>query len=152
MVVAVIAGLVGLVTVVVAFYRQDALLDPPRDPEPDWGPLPTPNDVARPTFPVAFPGYDPAAVDATLEALVIAYEELWTAAGPDARERARRAASRRRGGDAPAPLPPAEAVAAQPAVPAAHALAHPVPGRGHVPEALRAAAALAILRRAQQRR
>jgi hypothetical protein len=148
MVVAVIAGLVGLLTVIVAFYRQDAVLDPPAEPGPDWEPLPAPNDVARPAFPVAFPGYDPAVVDATIEALLVAYEELWAAAGPDARERARRGATRRRGvADDGGALPRPEA-GTPPALPAVQPPARATaPGRDHVPEALRAAAALAILRR-----
>jgi hypothetical protein len=156
MVVAVIAGVIGLLTVLLACYRQDATLDPPRDPDPGWEPLPAPNDVARPTFPAAFPGYDPAAVDATVEALLVAYEELWAAAPPDVRERARRSAARRRGVEAPAPAPPPGET--EPPAMRARAEGAPVlapqqaePGLGHVPEARRAAAALGVLARAQQR-
>lgn len=146
MVVALVAGVLGFCTVVVAWYREDAVLERAPAFDPGFGPLPAPNDVARPSFPIAFQGYDPAAVDATLDALLVAYEELYVAAGPETRDRARRGAARRRGqaADAPTTAPATD--------PGADAQPIAAAGSPAVVEALRAAAALGAIEHARRRR
>jgi hypothetical protein len=105
MVVPVIAVLVGLLAVLVALARdREAVAH--AVPGPDWDPLPEPADLARVTFPRALPGYDPATVEVTFEALVAAYVDLYAAAPPEVRDRARRRATARAGVHEP-PAPPA---------------------------------------------
>jgi hypothetical protein len=144
MIVAVLAAIAGLVAVLIATHHPYAGLEPPAAPEPEWDPLPAPNDVARPDFPLAFPGYDPASVEAAIEALLVAYEELYAAAAPEARERAHRAAARRRGRGPPAP--PERKEPPHAALPAAGG--SPM-GPPDLDEALRAAAALDAIARSQ---
>ncbi|MDP9023036.1 MAG: DivIVA domain-containing protein [Actinomycetota bacterium] len=60
-----------------------------RGPQPpDWL-VPTPVEVSRLRFPLAWRGYDPEHVDVHLDALAAAYEELYAAAGPSVVARAR---------------------------------------------------------------
>lgn len=56
--------------------------------EPPWL-IPSPVEVRKTQFPVAFRGYDPVHVDVYVDALAAAYEELYAAAGPEAVENAR---------------------------------------------------------------
>lgn len=95
MAVVVVACLIGLVAVALALLRDRPLADRLR--APDWDPLPAPVDVARVDFPLAFPGYDPATVELTLETLNDAYADLLAVAPPAVVERARRRAALRAG-------------------------------------------------------
>lgn len=90
------ALLLGLVTVLLAVYR-DAALDAPRPAVPEWDLLPMPADVARIDFPLAIPGYDPASVETHLEVLRRAYEDVVAVAPPEVLARARRRAAERAG-------------------------------------------------------
>jgi hypothetical protein len=133
MLVAVLAGFVGLVTVLVALQ-----LDRPLDPEPiqpDWDVLPDPSDLARVSFPVSVSGYDPATVEVTFEALAAAYADLLAVADARTIERARRRAALRLG------VAPEDAVSAMGSIPE---LKPPYRISGTAEE-LRAAAALAAL-------
>lgn len=56
--------------------------------EPAWL-IPSPVEVRKTQFPLAFRGYDPVHVDIYVDALAAAYEELYAAAGPEAVENAR---------------------------------------------------------------
>lgn len=88
--VVVVTTLLGLAVVAIALLRDEPIV--PRGAAaaaPRWRGLPEPADLARVSFPFSFPGYDPAAVDVHFEALVRAYETLWTAAPEDVRHRAR---------------------------------------------------------------
>jgi hypothetical protein len=108
MVVPVVAVLIGLLAVLVALSR-DREAAAHAVTGPDWDPLPEPADLARVTFPRALPGYDPATVEVTFETLIGAYVDLYAAAPPDVRERARRRAAARTGVEIPpAPEGPAE--------------------------------------------
>ncbi|MDQ3538239.1 MAG: hypothetical protein M3415_05530 [Actinomycetota bacterium] len=106
--VAIIASLVGLIVVLLAYYRDTQLGDA-GPPEPDWDLLPLPADVARADFPLAVPGYDPATVELHLDTLVLAYADLLAVAPPDVLERARWRVAVRRGleppGEPSAPYP-----------------------------------------------
>lgn len=143
MVVAVLVSVLGLVTVVVALFR-DAPLGMPPAPQADWDLLPTPSDVSRVEFPVSFPGYDPATVETTFEALRAVYADLLAAATPEVLARARQRSALRQG----LPVP---AAAAEPVI--GHGGVLPGPPPPQVPpadflhaderEALRAVAALA---------
>jgi hypothetical protein len=98
----VLATLVGLAVVAVALLRDEPIV--PRGAvaaAPRWQGLPEPADLARVSFPFSMPGYDPAAVDVHFEALVRAYETLWSAAPEDVRHRARLRADARAGRLAP---------------------------------------------------
>lgn len=97
----------GLAATLVALYAGGRVQA--RGPRPPEWLLPSPVDVRRARFPLALQGYDPAHVDAYLDALATAYEELYFAAGPLAVARAReRLATRRldRGVDVPFDEPP----------------------------------------------
>lgn len=96
--VVVLASLAGLAVVAVALLRDEPIV--PRGAVvagPRWQGLPEPADLARVSFPFSIPGYDPAAVDVHFEALVRAYETLWSAAPEDIRHRARLRAEARAG-------------------------------------------------------
>lgn len=97
-VVVVLLTLVGLAVVTVALMRDEPMT--PRGAagtRPAWSGLPDPADLARVSFPPALSGYDPAAVDVHFEAVLRAYEDLWVAATPEVRERARLRAEARAG-------------------------------------------------------
>ena len=96
--VAVVASLLGLVVVLVAYYRDTSLAEV-APAEPDWDLLPAPSDAARSDFPLAFPGYDPATVELHLDRLAGAYADLLAVAPPEVVERARRRAALRLGVD-----------------------------------------------------
>lgn len=64
-------------------------------PAPPWD-LPTPGQLRELRFPLRWEGYDPDVVDATLAAVIDAYEELYVAAGPAAVARATAAVRARR--------------------------------------------------------
>lgn len=81
MLVACLACLAGLVVVIVALARDE----PPVRRAP-----PTLATPARLDFPLASPGYDPAAVEAYLEAVARALADLLSVAPPEIVERARR--------------------------------------------------------------
>lgn len=98
MLVAVVVCLLGLGVVLTAVYRERPLPPPPA-PSVDWEPLPTIAEVSRTDFPLAFPGYDPATVEAHLDALRRAYADLLAVAPPEVVHRARRRAAIRTGGD-----------------------------------------------------
>ena len=148
--VAITASLIGLVVVLIAFYR-DAPLTERRLDAPGWDLLPDPSEVARTEFPLAFPGYDPAAVEFHFDLLTRAYADLLAEAPPDVVAKARHRAAMRRGLDVPdeqpvAPSPrPAPAAAAAASPPAEATSLAPLPGEGDDLEALRAEAALADL-------
>lgn len=84
MLVAFIVCLAGLVVVIVALARDDP---PVRRPRADT--LPTLAEAPRLDFPLTSPGYDPAAVEAYLEAVAHALADLLAAAPPEVVERAR---------------------------------------------------------------
>jgi hypothetical protein len=138
--VAIVASLLGLVVVLVAYYR-DPPLEERRVRVPDWDVLPDPGDLARIEFPIAVPGYDPATVEFHFDLLARAYADLLAAATPEVVARARHRAAVRQGLD-PEQLPPPVTRAAD--QPADSALA-PVADEGVDAEALRAEAALADL-------
>ena len=139
--VAIVASLLGLVAVLVAYYR-----DPPLAERgvrlPDWDVLPDPGDLARVEFPVAVPGYDPATVEFHFDLVTRAYADLLAAATPEVITRARHRAAVRLGLD-PELLPPPTTRAAEP--PTAHTALAAAPDEGADAEALRAEAALADL-------
>jgi hypothetical protein len=87
-------ALVGLAVVAVALWRDDDV-DAPGPGAPDWDPLPLPGDLARIDFGLRVPGYDPATVDVTFDALVAAYADLLAEADPATRDRARRRVEQR---------------------------------------------------------
>jgi DivIVA domain-containing protein len=93
MLVAAIACLVGLAAVLVALYRDEPVSV--RRVSPDWGPLPSPAEVAAASFPLTLRGYDPATVDAHIDRLRQAYDDLLAVAPPEVIERAHRRASAR---------------------------------------------------------
>lgn len=78
---------VGLIAVLWAIWNE------PPPPEPalvaDLAGLPTPADVARAEFPLAVPGYDPAAVEVRLDAIARAWADLLAVTPPEVLERAR---------------------------------------------------------------
>lgn len=147
--VAIAAGVIGLIVVLVAFYR-DAPVAEQRPVAPDWDLLPDPGEVARTEFPLAFPGYDPATVEFHFDLLTRAYSDLLASATPEVIARARHRAAVRRGIELPSqaddPLPTATAAPAtvRPQVPRRSTLA-PLSSEGADAEALVAEAALADL-------
>jgi hypothetical protein len=140
MALAIVASLLGLVTVLVAYYR-----DPPLEERtlvaPGWDVLPDPAEVARVEFPIAVPGYDPATVEFLFDLLTRAYADLLAVAPPEVVERARHRAAVRRGID-PEMLPPRDLSQPPAATPAALGALAP---EGPDAAALRAEAALADL-------
>jgi DivIVA domain-containing protein len=142
MTLAVLAAVVGLVTVLVALYRDRTVLDEAPALVLDWDPLPSTTDIARTEFPLAVPGYEPAAVDVAMDTLAHAYADLLAEAPPDVRARAYRRAAVRLGED-PTALPAHLGAGLPPGD-----VASPVLEQVDDPlEALRAAAALASLDR-----
>ncbi|MDP9405526.1 MAG: hypothetical protein M3O86_02840, partial [Actinomycetota bacterium] len=86
--VAIVASVVGLVAVLIAYYRDSGELEA-GPPPPDWALLPSPGDLARVDFPLTFPGYDLATVDLYFETLARAYGDLLAVAPPEVVARAR---------------------------------------------------------------
>ena len=140
MALAIVASLLGLVTVLVAYYR-DAPLEQRTLVAPSWDVLPDPAEVARVVFPMAVPGYDPATVEFHFDLLTRAYADLLAVAPPEVLTRARHRAAVRRGID-PDTLPPRELN--QPPAASSTALGALTP-EGPDAAALRAEAALADL-------
>lgn len=105
MTLAVLAAAVGLVTVLVALYRDRSVVTDAPALVLDWDPLPAVVDVNRLELPLAVPGYEPAAVDTAIDTLARAYADLLAEAPPDVRARAYRRAAVRLGVD-PTDLPP----------------------------------------------
>ncbi|MGH8898710.1 MAG: hypothetical protein ACRDZ4_17245 [Egibacteraceae bacterium] len=85
MLVAFIVCLAGLVVVIVALARDEP---PVRRAQRDTPP--TLAEAPRLDFPLTSPGYDPAAVEAYLEAVAHALADLLAVAPPEVVERARR--------------------------------------------------------------
>lgn len=139
--VAIVASLLGLVAVLVAYYRDPPLAER-RVVLPDWDLLPDPADLARVEFPIAVPGYDPATVEFHFDLVTRAYADLLAAATPDVISRARHRAAVRQGLDPDQLPPPPTRAVDQP--PVQTALAAPT-AEGLDAEALRAEAALADL-------
>ena len=102
MIVVFVACLVGLVVVLVAL-DQDEPLPTPGPARPAFTTLPSPGDIVRTDFPLAWPGYDPATVDVHLEALAKAWAELLAAAPPEVVERAQYLAAMRNGSPVASP-------------------------------------------------
>lgn len=76
---ATVVSLIGLAAVLLAVYRDRAVLaDGPA--VPTWDALPAPADLGNAAFPLAVPGYDPASVDLHLDRLRRAYTDLYEAA------------------------------------------------------------------------
>lgn len=96
MLVAIAMGVLGLLVVVVAYYRDEPI-ERRRDVRPEWPLLPAPSDIVRTEFPLSFPGYDPATVEYHLEMLSRSYSDLMAAATPEVLTRARHRAALRRG-------------------------------------------------------
>jgi hypothetical protein len=139
--VAIVASLLGLVAVLVAYYRDPPMAER-RVEAPDWDVLPDPGDLARVEFPIAVPGYDPATVEFHFDLVTRAYGDLLAVAPPEIVARARHRAAVRLGLDPDAiPPPPTRAVEQPPGT----ALSIAVAGEGADAEALRAEAALADL-------
>lgn len=63
---------------------------------PDWL-LPSPREVREPSFDLVWQGYDPRQVDAYLDAVAAAYEELLLASGPSVAARVERRLADRAG-------------------------------------------------------
>lgn len=144
--VAIIASLVGLVVVLIAYYR-DTPLEERRLQAPNWELLPDPAEVARTEFPLAFPGYDPATVEFHFDLLTRAYADLLAVATPDVLSKARHRAALRRGIDVPDSEPlqaPSAAPGARPASSPNRTPVTPVVAETDL-DALRAEAALAEL-------
>jgi hypothetical protein len=95
----IIVSVLGLLTVVVALHAQQEPLPEPGPAPPDWDGVPTPSDLARVSFPLRVPGYDPATVDATFHQLAQAYGDLLAESDPATVARARRRSLRRMGLD-----------------------------------------------------
>ena len=96
MYVAVALSLLGLLVVLVAWYRDTGDVGYAAA-GPDWGPLPPPGDVVRVEFPLTFAGYDPASVELHLDALSRAYADLYDTAPEQVRVAARQRAALRAG-------------------------------------------------------
>jgi DivIVA domain-containing protein len=89
MLVAAVVALIGLAVVCWALYAEQPLA-PPGPSAPEWAGVPTPADIVRADFPMAFPGYDPASVETHLDAVARAYGDLVAVAPSEVLERARR--------------------------------------------------------------
>lgn len=106
MLLAVVACVLGLAVVLYALYQDEPLV-PAGPAAPEWDPLPTPSDVVRSEFRLAYPGYDPASVETHLDVLRRAYADLYAVAPQEVLERARRRAELRTGAErGRAPQPP----------------------------------------------
>ncbi|HVM20177.1 MAG TPA: hypothetical protein VM307_09475 [Egibacteraceae bacterium] len=172
--VAIAASVIGLVVVLIAYYRDPPLTPPPTEPPATWGPFPDPSEVSRAEFPLRFSGYDPATVELRFDALLRAYGDLLAVATPDVMQKAQRRAQLRATGEVATAPPPGQtpSPATQPApnaggdavdagdervepadrrdTPAPSSLAAPLSTEGADAEALRAEAALADLEARQQ--
>ena len=144
--VAITASLVGLIVVLIAYYR-DTPLEERRLQAPDWDLLPDPAEVARTEFPLAFPGYDPATVEFHFDLLTRAYADVLAVATPEVLSKARHRAAVRRGIDMPTPPsdPPAAAGAARRPAPVSNRSSITPLAPDTDADALRAEAALAEL-------
>ena len=142
--VAIAASLIGLIVVLVAYYRDPPVLERSLDPG-HWDLLPDPSEVARTEFPLAFPGYEPATVEFHFDLLTRAYADLLAVAPPDVIARARSRAALRRGIELPddETPPPVSYTAGAPTPPGTSLV--PLTPEGADIEALRAEAALADL-------
>ena len=87
----------GLLTVLFALYWDREVVKGSKDPEPDWDVLPLPADIRHVAYPTSFRGYDPVAVESSLETVAVAYGELLAVTTPEQRARARRNIARRTG-------------------------------------------------------
>jgi hypothetical protein len=99
MLLVIVVCVLGLLTVVLALLGQRDPLDAPGPVPPDWDIVPTPSDLARVTYPLRVPGYDPATVDATFDLLAQAYTDLVAVADAATLRRARRRTALRLGLD-----------------------------------------------------
>ncbi|MDX1619749.1 MAG: DivIVA domain-containing protein, partial [Nitriliruptorales bacterium] len=79
----VLALLVGTLWVL---FRDDAIPRPAVE-RPDWL-VPRPQQIREARFSLVWQGYDPEEVDALLDQVAVAYEELLLAAGPSGMSRA----------------------------------------------------------------
>lgn len=87
---------VGLVVTMIALLSGERVR--PFVPlEPIWL-MPTPTEARSTSFPLDWNGYHPTSVDAFINALATAYEELYHVAGPDLVSQARERLIRRRAG------------------------------------------------------
>lgn len=141
--VAIAASVLGLLVVLLAYYRDPPIEERSLVPT-HWDLLPDPNDIARTEFPLSFPGYEPATVEFHFDLLTRAYADLLAVSPPEVIARARHRAALRRGIHLPGDEmpPPGPSTAARPAVPSTLA---PASDEGSDVEALRAEAALADL-------
>lgn len=149
MTVAIVAGVLGLIAVLVAYYR-DAPGKEQGVVAPAWDLLPDPSDVARTEFPMAVPGYEPATVEMHFDLLTRAYADLLASAPPEVIARARHRAAVRQGIEPPEEpqetrAAPAPAAVAAPPLPPRRSTLAPLSSEGADAEALRAEAALADL-------
>jgi hypothetical protein len=136
-----VLALLGLLVTLVAWVRDREPV-PPAAREPPFAGLPSPADLARLELPSAAFGYDPAAVELTLDVVRRAYAELWTAAGEAARWRAARTLAADASAVPPSPLPAGGGHLAVAALDSTLTTADAEP---ELDEALRAEAALAAL-------
>jgi hypothetical protein len=100
MTVAIVAGVLGLAAVLIAYYRDPPIAEQ-RVVQPDWDLLPDPSDLARTDFPLAIPGYEAASVEIHFDTLSRAYADLLASATPDVIARARHRAAVRQGIELP---------------------------------------------------
>ncbi len=94
-----VAVIVALGATIVALWDSDPVRRA-RPRRPEWL-LPSPAQIRHTRIPLTFQGYDPDVVDATLDAIAEAYEELYLAAGPTAIARAEHRLAVRRGLEEP---------------------------------------------------
>lgn len=95
----------GLILALYALFTQERSGRRRGPREPDWL-IPSPVEVRRARFPLAWRGYDPAHVDVYIDALAAAYEELYSTAGPTVAARARQRLALRLGHATSEPAPP----------------------------------------------
>ncbi len=118
MLLAAVVVLAGMAVVLWALYGEP-LPEPVAATPMGWGSvLPTPADIGRAAFPTVLRGYDPATVDAHLDAAARAYADLLAAAPPEVVARARERAATRLGLPPPTPVfaPPTPVLAMPAAV------------------------------------
>lgn len=101
-----VLAVAGLVVTLYALYTQSRSGRRRGPQEPDWL-VPSPVEVRRARFPLAWRGYDPAHVDVYIDALAAAYEELYFSAGPAVAAKARERLALRLGHTTSAPPGPA---------------------------------------------
>lgn len=135
----------GLLTVLFALYWDREVLKGSSAPEQDWGVLPLPADIRHIAYPTSMRGYDPVAVESSLDAIAVAYGELLAVTTPEQRARARRNVARRTG--RPFDVTEAPEIADEadvPGSPAAASALPPQPG-SQTSDALRREAALSTI-------